>query len=79
MQTVQDDSFDQSGNRRTDPYAPAMLILLVITIEVIGSLPTFAQKDTQGIGAVQLESSQPRQLVVSWGEPTDIPRDHRVD
>ena len=37
-----------------------------------------AQEDTKAIGTVRVESNQPGQLQVSWGAPTDTPRDYRI-
>ena len=79
MRPAKNHRLGQSDNRRTGPVMSAVFILLAVAIGFIAYLPTFAQEDTKAIGAVQVASSQPGVLDVSWDAPTDTPRDYRIN
>ena len=53
-------------------------ILAISVIALNGRASVFAQDGSKAIGTVQIESTQPGELVLSWNVPASTPRDYRV-
>ena len=57
--------------------------LLAIVLTVAGALPSVvgrvsAQEDVKAIHNLELESTQPGELEVTWDVPTETPHDYRL-
>ncbi|MDE0077277.1 MAG: fibronectin type III domain-containing protein [Caldilineaceae bacterium] len=66
------------GNLQKALVLLSTLILAISVIVLVGRRSVLAQDDTKAIGTVQIESTQPSELALSWDAPASTPRDYRV-